>query len=370
MFCVLLLVPLSIYALQGNGKNITEGTNKLFIPSENKAIHDFFPKRARGFSTEFEYLKPSVIVSLAKWNVNILRINVGTSWKQQKDDYGLKEPLKIYSQAIKNIDSLLPACHLYGVKLIIALNNVPGKKEKSFWTEEGMIKHVEYLAMVWKAIAQYYVHEPSIVAYDILNEPRLELRDANVWYDRVLSRLIKAIRSVDPSITMIIEPGPWGRPDGFEKMRPFEDPNVIYSFHMYAPHTFTHQGIKNNKNTKGKLRYPGWLQMYNTSFPKYWDKERLKEYMDVAYRFQQRYKVRMLVGEFGVARWAPGRERWVQDNIDVFELYGWDWCYYSYGEMNRWNPTFGPYDEVSSIQDGNKTTETLKILLQNFKKNQ
>lgn len=79
--------------------------------------------------------------------------------------------------------------------------------------------------------------------------------------------------------------------------------------------------------------------------------------------------MRVLVGEFGIARWAPGREKWVIDCIEIFEKYNWDWCFHSYSGWNGWNPTFDANDSVSHKQDGNKNTETLKILKQYFNKN-
>jgi len=369
LFIVLLMASLNVFASQVNTIKVSNSNDDNVTLQASTGLHWPFPERARGFNTTYRFLKPSVIESLTKWDVNVLRINVGINWKKDAGDFGLKAPLQEYSQAIKNIDSLLSTCHKYKIGLIISLNEVPKRREKAYWTTDGMRKNVEYIKEVWIALAKRYLHEPAIIAYDVFNEPQVKLKDINVWYDDILPELMGAIRKVDTSVPLIIEAGYWGVPEGFEKMKPFKDSSIIYSFHMYAPLAYTHQGIKQYKHLRGKLRYPGWLPMFNTSLPKYWDKVQLEKYMESAYRFQQKYKVRMFVGEFGVLRWAPGREQWVKDCIGIFEKYGWDWCFHSYAGWSGFNPTFGPGEEVTTLQDGNKTTETLKVLLQYFKKN-
>jgi hypothetical protein len=51
---------------------------------------------------------------------------------------------------------------------------------------------------------------------------------------------------------------------------------------------------------------------------------------------------RILVGEFGVLRWAPGAHQWLTDCIALFEEYGWDWCNHSPSGWNGYNATYTP----------------------------
>ena len=43
-------------------------------------------------------------------------------------------------------------------------------------------------------------------------------------------------------LTIIVEGARWADDDDLVFMEPLRDPNVIYNFHFYEPHLFTHQG--------------------------------------------------------------------------------------------------------------------------------
>ncbi|WP_345972449.1 glycoside hydrolase family 5 protein [Sulfurimonas diazotrophicus] len=333
-----------------------------------RSVHWPFPDRARGFNTTHEYLTPSIITKLHDWNVNVLRINIGSG--KRKENRSFQKPKNDYEPVLKKIDSILPYCRQNKLGLIISLDDDPWRREKNNWSREGIRRYKNRLLEIWGMIAAKYALEPAILAYDVYNEPQYKRADSNVWNEEVMQSVIEKIRNHDKKISIIIEPGPWAFPESLESMKVFEDPNIIYSVHMYAPREYTHQGIRDLKALKGKLSYPGWLQMFSTSLPRYWDKELLIKYVREARRFQEKYNVRIFVSEFGVVRWAPGSAKWVKDSIEIFEQYGWDWCFHSYGAWNGFNPSFDPEDRVSLLSDGNKTTETLKVLLHYFKKNQ
>jgi endoglucanase len=55
--------------------------------------------------------------------------------------------------------------------------------------------------------------------------------------------------------------------------------------------------------------YPG------TIAGKEWDREALKASMRPAIDFAERYRVRLYVGEFSAARWAPGADRYLADHV-------------------------------------------------------
>jgi hypothetical protein len=53
--------------------------------------------------------------------------------------------------------------------------------------------------------------------------------------------------------------------------------------------------------------------------------------------FQQKYQVPIFVGEFGCARFAPGVEVWLRDQIELYERYGWSWAYWAFREWDVMN---------------------------------
>ena len=75
--------------------------------------------------------------------------------------------------------------------------------------------------------------------HEILNEP--EFKDAYRWYG-VEAKLAAAIRRAAPRHTIIATGARWDNDEDLVFLEPLPDPNVIYVFHFYEPHIFTHQG--------------------------------------------------------------------------------------------------------------------------------
>jgi endoglucanase len=43
------------------------------------------------------------------------------------------------------------------------------------------------------------------------------------------------------------------------------------------------------------------------------------------------------LGEFGCARYAPGVDQWLRDQIDLYEQYQWSWAYWAFREWDVMN---------------------------------
>jgi len=149
-------------------------------------------------------------------------------------------------------------------------------------------------------------------------------------------------------------------PDGFDALTPLDIDRVIYSFHMYKPHRFTHQGVY---DSKAELVYPGVIDGLN------WDKERLREAMRPAIDFQREFNVHIYVGEFSAIRWAPDNSayRYLRDVIDLFEEYGWDWSYHAFREWDGWSVEHGPDRQNRTPAD--TPTDRQKLLTRLFAAN-
>ena len=89
----------------------------------------------------------------------------------------------------------------------------------------------------WRGIIPAW--DAERVFFEILNEP--ELSDRYRWYG-VQAKLAAAIREGAPLQTIIAAGARWSDDDELVFIEPLRDPNVIYNFHFYEPHIFTHQG--------------------------------------------------------------------------------------------------------------------------------
>jgi endoglucanase len=99
---------------------------------------------------------------------------------------------------------------------------------------------VQQFVDFWRALARHYANwDPERLLFEILNEP--EVADPYRWYG-IQAKLAAAIREGAPQHTIIAAGSKYSNDDQFLFLEPLRDPNVIYNFHFYYPHVFTHQG--------------------------------------------------------------------------------------------------------------------------------
>ncbi|TJV02251.1 MAG: glycoside hydrolase family 5 protein, partial [Mesorhizobium sp.] len=61
-------------------------------------------------------------------------------------------------------------------------------------------------------------------------------------WQRIMADTVRDIRAVSSELTIIATGACGGSIAGLVNLAPgFDDPNIYYSFHMYEPHSFTHQ---------------------------------------------------------------------------------------------------------------------------------
>lgn len=276
------------------------------------------------------------------WGANQVRWQL--NWTPMKQAEVWARDLEAFDRwldgALAECDKALDACEKYGLHVLVDLHTPPGGRVDGgvcplFSRKECQEK---FLA-VWTRIAARYKGRKAVYAYDLLNEAVEGAVAPGLlnWRD-LATEAARAIRRVDPGRPVVFEPSPWGGPDGFDSLNPLPVAGVIYSFHMYKPHAFTHQTLYNNP---GGLRYPG---VVNGAL---WNKEALREAMMPAIDFQKAFNVPIYVGEFSAIRWAPDQSafRYLRDVIDLFEEYQWDWSYHAYREWDGWSVEHGPVRE-------------------------
>src|SRR6266478_869081 len=99
---------------------------------------------------------------------------------------------------------------------------------------------VEQFEDYWRALAKHYSSlDPEKVFFEVLNEP--EFKDRYRWMG-VQAQLARAIREGAPNHTIIAAGAHWSSSNDLLFLEPLRDTNVIYNFHFYDPHIFTHQG--------------------------------------------------------------------------------------------------------------------------------
>lgn len=95
------------------------------------------------------------------------------------------------------------------------------------------------LTGVWTKIADRYKNRNPYIVYELMNEPHgIEI---TVW-NGIISRVFEKVRTIDKEHYIIVGGADWNSFNGMKALPEFKDDRVIYTFHFYDPHTFTHQG--------------------------------------------------------------------------------------------------------------------------------
>jgi endoglucanase len=230
---------------------------------------------------------------------------------------------------------------------------------------------VEEFEDFWRALARHYSNlNPDYVFFEILNEP--EFHDRYAWYG-VEAKLAMAIREGAPQNTIIATGASYSADDELVFLEPLHDPNVIYNFHFYEPHTFTHQGATwgvNFWHYVHGLTYPSNLENAEKAAAlvpdavnrlqvlrygmDHWDAQRIGMEIGQAAAWGKRWNVPLVCNEFGAFRpYMDPKDRaaWLRDVRTALERDGIGWAMWEY------DSTFG----VVTMENGKKVPDQLTL---------
>lgn len=272
--------------------------------------------------------------TLSRWNVKLIRAQITRDWGKADTDRDLAEYDRWLDGKLDHLEEVFGKARKYGILFVIDLHSPPGGREKGgdmymFYDK----KYADHFIEVWKRIARRFRGNPSVWAYDLVNEP-VQTRPAPWDYWNLQRMAAEAVRAIDPDTPIIIESNEWDSPVAFRYLSPLAMDNIIYQVHMYHPGQFTHQLVGNNFGEQGTVRlvrYPGQMG------GEFWDKEMIRKRLQAVRDFQLRHNARIYVGEFSAVVWAPGAADYLRDCIDIFEEYGWDWSYHAFREWSGWS---------------------------------
>ena len=231
---------------------------------------------------------------------------------------------------------------------------------------------VDRLTALWRRLAAHYAtRDPERVFFEIMNEP--EVNDAYRW-EGIQARVAAAIREVAPKNTIIATGPNYSSIADLLTQNPLADGNVIYNFHFYDQHEFTHQGAGWGKGWLGYtdgIPYPAtestmaelvkevpdaanrfalenyWLD--------HWDGHRIRLLIDEAAAWGHANNVPLICNEFGAYREhtdEQSRMNWIRDVRTALEADGIGWTMWDY------RGGFG----VVSKQDGQAATVDEKVV--------
>ncbi|GHU51853.1 hypothetical protein FACS189496_0980 [Bacilli bacterium] len=173
-----------------------------------------------------------------------------------------------------------------------------------------------FLIPLWIQVAEHYKNRSKYVLYEIMNEPYGGISAAR--WGKIQGDVINAIRTKDTVHTIVVGGHSWNSIDSLREIPVYTDKNLLYTFHFYDPHPFTHQGADWGEPSLANLRgvpFPAHAHAM-PALPKElrgtWVEGNLKNYtheaslttltasIDKAVQFSKSRGVPVFCGEFGV----------------------------------------------------------------------
>ena len=292
--------------------------------------------------------------------------------------FQVEAPYGTDEEALRYLDEAIDWAEEVGLYAIIHFRNGPGKHEDSFagdprrdetfwYSDEEQEKWVE----MWQFVADRYEDRSHIVAYNLMVEPHpedpaeQEPLEASVWND-LAKRITEAIREVDGQTPLIVSATVWSNPVAFADLEPTGDSKTIYSFHLYEPFQFTHQGMEwAGMEDVEDLTYPGLIPSDLFEETRYWDKSLIEEFLEPVKTFQQENNIPIFVGEFGCHRAIPTCVDYMSDLLTLFSELGWSHTFYIWGEDDGFD-----YRKGVSGSETIETSEYLEIFREDWSGNE
>ena len=321
------------------------------------------PKRYRGTGIGYWGDEVPKIEAAAAMGANIVRIGFYSVKMRWKLTGAMTEELfadcdAAFEERLAEIERSLGCVRRLGIKAVVSGPQFPNPLENAELTA--------YTLRKWRVIARRLKGRPEIYGYDIANE--LEDREkppARIRLRDFMTLAASVIREEDPDVTLVVQniasPGGFESPNafGFETATPLPFDNVVYSPHIYQPMAFTHQGIHKKAGEYEQVEYPGVFT--EAGKRKTANKDYIRERLRGVREFQLKYGARIWVGEFSAAAWTKGGAEWLKDASDLFEEYGWDYCYHSFRESDIWSPEHEGSDNFT-LKRVEHETDRMKVL--------
>ncbi|MBO4706139.1 MAG: glycoside hydrolase family 5 protein [Spirochaetaceae bacterium] len=275
-------------------------------------------------------------VCLKSMGVDIIRLPVHFELLMEPKNIG-----KVNDIIFEKLDQVCDWAEKYQIYLVIDNHSFNEMEIQNKVTLETYKTHLQAL---WPQIAERYKNRSEYIIYEILNEPPDNL--SNSWY-KIQKETIDLIRQYDSKRTIVVTCANWSNPDNLVKMKPYEDQNLIYTFHFYDPGPFTTQGTEwggggDTIDLKGlpfpydKSRVPKlnnnfkeWVRSYiKNEYPKEGTVKYINDRIKKVASWAKKNNVRIWAGEMGAAVWINPTDRfaWINATVAAFKENNIPYC--------------------------------------------
>ena len=206
------------------------------------------------------------------------------------------------SEGFKYLDRVVNWCKAEGLWVLLDMHCAPGGQTGDniddsfgypFLYENESYK--QEVTDIWQSIANHYKDDPTVIGYDLLNEPissDFPNKDQlNKELEPLYKRIVGAIRLVDENHLVFLGGAQWD--NNFKVFgKPFDD-KAVYTFHKY------------------------WFEV---------KQQAIQEYID----FSNQWNVPIYMGESG-----ENTDEWVASFRKLLDVIGLSWCFWPYKKMEN-----------------------------------
>ena len=275
-----------------------------------------------------------------------------------------QEPAALNPEYRAELDAALDMILGQGLAVIVDLHPEDDFKAQLAESDERSAAFVTF----WQALAEHLAaRDPEQVFLETLNEP--VMRDAERWF-AIQRRLLSAMRQGAPAHTLIATAHKWSSLTELLMLEPTDDPNIVYNFHCYDPHDFTHQAA-----TWGMKYWPDLAYLPYPSSPaalaeilpqianeqareaaraygeESWDAAKVDAWIGRAAAWGAQHNRRLTCNEFGVYRFKTRpehRNAWIRDVRASLERHQIGWTMWDYA---------GGFSIVTTDEHGRRTVD-------------
>jgi len=344
-YCVVALLALSLPAFS---QDRSAGTNTAFARAQHLRhginASEWFAQSAGDYSAARtdRYTNDADIALMAQLGFDNVRLSIDATPLEQPP--WSKDGLN--ADFVGRLDHAVDAMLADGMAVQIDVHPESDYKMRVRTTSEG----VDRFVMLWRRLAAHYAtRDPEKVFFEIMNEP--EVNDPYRWAG-IQARAAAAIREAAPRNTIVATGPNWSGIADLLTQQPLPDGNVIYNFHFYEPHEFTHQGAG--------WGLPWWSYTHGIPYPAtessmadvlkqipdapsryamehywldHWDAHRIRLQIDAAAAWGHEHNVPLICNEFGAYRRVTdpaSRMAWIKDVRTALEADGIGWSMWDY----------------------------------------
>jgi aryl-phospho-beta-D-glucosidase BglC (GH1 family) len=209
-------------------------------------------------------------------------------------------PVKLEGDGYRLLDRLVSWCRRENLYVILDMHAAPGGQTGDniddswgypFLFESNYSQNL--IVNIWRKLAMRYRNEPTVIGFDLLNEPIAHFFDTaslNPKLEPLYRRIVAGIREVNRNQLIFLGGAQWDT--NFKIFGPPFDRKVVYTFHKY------------------------WMEV-NTGA--------IQEYLD----FRNKHNVPVWMGESG-----ENTDEWISSFRMLLERNNIGWCFWPYKKLD------------------------------------